>query len=258
MARKIAFTVACPLYGRRAENALASFKLHNPSFDTRWFKEEDLVSYTEAKNQWHWAMPGGLEATLRLLEEGYDEIWFVGADTQTYAPITGCFPPGYSMVITPHILKPLPNDGKAPSLTQIRLMGIYNSGVWALRAGAKPFIEWWLTQTLALGGMNPEKGVSADQGWLEYAPCFMDDVYISRDPGLNMAYWRMGDHKVQISTLGNVAQAWTVDTHLLKIFHFSGLTKETNIDKMSKYQSRIVCPDPARELFEDYKKVAFE
>jgi len=138
------------------------------------------------------------------------------------------------LALTPHILRPLDNVYR-PSERQIRMTGIYNLGFVALRLdrSTKAFLDWWQERLERFCLVDPWRGLFVDQAWMDFAPAFVDDVAILREPRLNVAYWNLAQRSVVRTVTG-----WRVDGRPLGFFHFSGVDLE-DVQTISRHQNRI-------------------
>ena len=161
---------------------------------------------------------------------------------------------GSSIVVTPHLLNPLPNDGKSPPINDICLMGNYNSGVLGASKKGLSFIKWWENQTKLFPHIKKEIGIAAEQGWLRFAADFNNDTKIFRNKGYNIAYWNIAERNINIKD-----ECLYADTDELCIMHFSGLTQQTKPENMSKYQNRYLLKQDGilYKIFNDYKKLVW-
>lgn len=155
-----------------------------------------------------------------------------------------------SMALTPHILAPLDNEYR-PSERQIRMTGIFNLGFLALRldASTRDFLDWWHARLERFCLVDPWHGLFVDQSWMDFAPVFLDDVAILREPRLNVAYWNLARRPVRRAGPG-----WTVAGRPLGFFHFSGIDLQ-ELGGVSRHQNRIRiedAPDLA-DLFAAYR-----
>jgi hypothetical protein len=199
------------------------------------------------------ARPAIVRYALEILD--FNICIFLDGDTYTYnsfASLEEILAKGASIVVTPHILSPLPNDNKAPSITDISLMGNYNSGVFASSKKGLKFVKWWESQTKLYPIILKHQGIAAEQGWLRFAGDFDENCVIFRDKGYNAAYWNIAQRNLKLS--GDV---YYTDNDRLTIMHFSGLRKETAVENMSIYQNRYKLQKDGilYKLYDDYKKL---
>ena len=154
------------------------------------------------------------------------------------------------VVLTPHITQPI-DDALVPGERDFLLSGIYNLGFLGLRYNARThaFLEWWHARLYRECLHAVERGLFVDQKWMDFAPAFLPDAVILREPGYNAAYWNAMQR-----TLVATADGWLVNGQPLRFFHFSGLIPDRP-EVISKFQNRLTFearPDLAA-LFADYR-----
>jgi hypothetical protein len=136
----------------------------------------------------------------------------------------------HGMVVTPHVTEPLPRDGKRPEDRDLLLAGIYNLGFLALSAArAKTVLPWWCERLRRDCVNDPERGLFADQRWIDFAPALFDP-WILKDAGYNVAYWNL-PHRV----LARDGDRIVVNGRPLRFFHYSGFSPHTP-HLLSKHQ----------------------
>ncbi|EIT84617.1 glycosyltransferase [Fictibacillus macauensis ZFHKF-1] len=178
---------------------------------------------------------------------------FLDADIYLYSPLQELeeLVATHSIILTPHITSPLPQDQKIPSELDLIRAGTYNAGCIALRNDehSKQFLRWW-SDHLEHECMNDQKkGLFMDQKWLELVPGLFSGVHILRNKAYNAAYWNL--HERKISRQDN---QYYVNEQPLAFFHFSGYDYE--LQRVSHYQNRYKMTDSedVRSLFEQYKR----
>jgi hypothetical protein len=140
----------------------------------------------------------------------------------------------HAVLLTPHLTR-LPIHLAPEAQRAIMQHGSYNGGFIALRAGtdARSFLDWWARAVEQFCTIDTMNNVYVDQRWLDLAAA-SPMVAVLRDPGLNVAYWNLGERK-----LGEAGpERWTCDEKPLKFFHFSGFDRE-------HLSSKAPCTDPA-------------
>ncbi len=141
-------------------------------------------------------------------------------------------------VLTPHITAPLDNDFN-PSERKIRMVGVYNLGFLGLRLGeeTRAFLDWWQQRVSLWGQNDPFNGVFVDQGWMDFAPCFLEPISILRDPVYNIAYWNLPHRR-----LAERNGSWEIEGRRVGFIHFSGVDID-DPTTLSKHQDRISFTD---------------
>jgi hypothetical protein len=128
-----------------------------------------------------------------------------------------------SIVLTPHILRPIALDGQHPSDQDILLAGAYNLGFIGLSKTTQTmdFLRWWEERLREHCRIDPATGLMTDQKWIDLVPGLFSSTTILRDDTHNVAYWnanarriiRCGDH-------------FLVNARPLAFFHFSNFDPE--------------------------------
>lgn len=140
-----------------------------------------------------------------------------------------------SVVLTPHLLAPLPADGKRPGEREIMQAGTYNLGFIGLADLSKtlPFIRWWQQKLNNDCVVDIPGNLFVDQRWIDLVPGLFPDVAILRDPGYNVAYWNLPGRSVEEAADGR----FLANGQPLRFFHFSGFEAERP-GYFSKHQDR--------------------
>lgn len=158
------------------------------------------------------------------------------------------------VVLTPHLTAPI-DDHAVPNEREILLSGIYNLGFLGVAFNQRtlPFLEWWARRLYRECLHEVERGLFVDQRWMDFAPAFLPNALILRDPGYNVAYWNLSHRRV-----AKGADGWRVigkdgEEVPLRFFHFSGYDFKRP-ELISKFQNRFTFagrPDVA-PLFQLY------
>ena len=125
----------------------------------------------------------------------------------------------HDILLTPHIFTPIPLDGHIPQENVFLNYGLYNLGFLGLRKSSVTFqlLKWWSAQLQSNCINNPAEGYFVDQLPMNHVPVFFDRVLVSRNYGLNVAYWNL--HERQISKKNDIYKV--NNTTDLVFFHFS-------------------------------------
>jgi glycosyltransferase involved in cell wall biosynthesis len=155
-------------------------------------------------------------------------------------------------VLTPHLTAPI-EDRAVPNEREILLSGIYNLGFLGLAFNERtlPFLDWWSRRLYRECVSEVERGLFVDQRWMDFAPAFLPEVDILRDPGYNAAYWNLAHRTFAPGGDGG----WRVNGVPLRFFHFSGYDFRRP-ELISKFQSRFTFADrpdvlPLFRLYEE-------
>jgi glycosyltransferase involved in cell wall biosynthesis len=153
-----------------------------------------------------------------LLKEDGTPVIYLDPDVEIFTPITEAaeLAEARGIVLTPHTLEALPNDGYEPSELTILGSGTYNLGFIAVGRDAFGFLDWWADHLRRDGLISKEEGMFVDQRWIDLTPSLFD-VDIVRDPGWNVAYWNLAQRP--ITRFGNRIEA---AGRPLRFFHYSG------------------------------------
>ncbi len=206
----------------------------------------DVLSPTELELDWFEEMSVRYEITelccalkpalmLHLLASG-EPVVYLDSDIRVYGPLetltAGLADAG--LVLTPHLLAPLPDDGRDPDDRAILLGGAFNMGVAAAAPGSETteLLEWW-SQRLRTGSrLEPDRGLVYDQRWAELMPGLAERVAVCRDPGVNFGYWRAPSARLEKD-----GQRYLVDGVPLRAVHFTGVDADRPAS-FSRYDNR--------------------
>jgi len=160
-----------------------------------------------------------------------------------------------NVLLTPHLLSPLPADGRKQDDHDILQAGTYNLGFLGLRNSleSRRLLRWWSDKLYHHCLVSIENNLFVDQRWMDLVPGMFEGVHILREPGYNVAYWNLHERAV----------AWTdpltVNGEVLHFFHFSGFDPN-KLWVVSKYQDRYTQDDTgdARKLYSKYRDLLLE
>lgn len=250
-------------YSKQGSNAISSALVGNSDYDIILLTDitDEKLANTQITpkelglSNDSWLLIGRIAIVEFALESlGYDTAIFVDADTYSYNSFYDLqeVTENHSMVVIPHITKPLPDDNYHPQNRTIAIAGNYNTGVWSASKKGLPFIKWWRNETELFPVTRPDIGLVAEQGWLRFANDFDDNTKIFKHPGYNVAYWNIKQRKLE-----KINNTWIIDDKPLCIIHFSGFKSDTPVSQMSIFQNRfsLSISDPVYELFDSYKKL---
>ena len=156
----------------------------------------------------------------------------------------------HGLVLTPHLLEPLPADERQPSDVDILLSGAYNLGFVSVadRPDVHALLDWWDRSLRRDCIIDHSHGRFVDQRFMDLALGFVDDHFVLRDPGYNVAYWNLSQRELHRNGDGV-----TVSGHPLRFFHYSGFDPRRPL-RISKHQSRLTFDDVpvVAELYASY------
>ena len=175
-----------------------------------------------------------------LLTAG-EPVAYCDPDVCFYAPLEGleALAREHQIVLTPHLTKPFPEDGKHPDTQFILAAGAYNLGFIALGPGevSGRLVDWWC-ERLRFDCINDvQNNYFVDQRWFDLVPGLFPGTALVQDPGLNVAYWNLHQHEVVVDADNRPI----VDGVALKFFHFSGFDPGEP-DRLSRHQTRFARP----------------
>ena len=177
-----------------------------------------------------------------LLKRTGGPVTYLDPDIQVFASLeeVEAGARAHGLVLTPHLLAPLPVDECQPTDVDILLSGSYNLGFCSMadRPDIHGLLDWWDASLRRDCIIDHSQGRFVDQRFMDLAPGFVDDLLVLRDPGCNVAYWNLSQRTVERDGDGAV----TVNGHLLKFFHYSGFDPRRPL-RISKHQSRFTFAD---------------
>jgi len=157
-----------------------------------------------------------------------------------------------NLLLTPHLLSPLPKDGRGQTEHDILQAGTYNLGFLGIRNSleSRRLLRWWSEKLYHHCIVSFQDNLFVDQRWMDMVPGLFSGVEILRDYGFNVAYWNL--HERSISAGREV----TVNGEPLYFFHFSGFDPNKPW-VVSKYQNRFEMSTigDARKLYSDYREL---
>ncbi len=188
-----------------------------------------------------------------LLKEGAESVLYFDPDIQVFDSVADLWTLARDrdIVLTPHLLSPIPDDGFGVSDLCIAQSGQFNLGFLGLGAGAEAFLDWWAGRLRRHCVSAPEAGIFVDQKWIDFVPSLFPRHAIVRDPGCNVAYWNL--HERDVSRRDGRLEA---NGEALRFFHFSGLDPFSP-HLLSRHQGRnpriLLSERPlVREICDDY------
>lgn len=192
-----------------------------------------------------------------LLERrGVSRLVYLDPDVEVFSPMTelGTALEESDIVLTPHVLSPLRDDGRRPNENDLLVAGVYNLGFLALRRSAPSLdlLHWWESRLKEGAFSDPARGLFTDQKWMNLAPGHFPGVRILRHPGYNAAYWNLQE-RLRLEPDG---EGWRINGEPLRFFHFSGFQRKS-LECVSRHQDRFRLSDLGRHyraLFSAYSR----
>ena len=172
-----------------------------------------------------------------LLTKNLEKLVYLDPDIWVYRSLSELYDllDSHSVLLTPHVLSPIPEDGKAQWEADYLKNGIFNLGFIAVSHGeeALGFLTWWESRCLRHGFAEVRSGLFVDQKWMDFAPAFLNNLKVLKEPGYNMAYWNLHERYLQ-----NENGDWVINgSYPLYFYHFSGMDLDDPI-QISKHQTR--------------------
>lgn len=157
---------------------------------------------------------------LRAMLQRADIACYIDPDIYVYAPFDDVVEPArdHDIVLTPHVLRPVPRDGLDVSEEALRLSGLFNLGFIAVGRGAEPFLTWWGERLVVDAVVDLAHGLFTDQRWVDWVPSLFRHQ-ICRDPGMNVAWWNAHERRVELVDDSDLP---TVAGRPVRFVHFSG------------------------------------
>lgn len=180
---------------------------------------------------------------LRHRLERHERVIYLDADMRLHAPLDPLERAldEHPVVLTPHLLAPIPDDGALPSEPSILIAGAHNAGCLGMRRSetASALLEWWCARLRTGSRVRAAEGLMVDQRWLDLAPSLFQDVGHLRDPGVNVGYWNLPARPLARADDGTL----TAGGAPLRLLHLSGFDP-TEPRRLSRYDTRYADLDP--------------
>ncbi len=164
---------------------------------------------------------------LQWLFQKYDmeKLVYLDPDIEVFQPLHSVSKAldNASIVLTPHMLKPVDDKTVQPGEVDILRVGACNLGFIGLRrtSTTMDFLQWWESRLIHHCFEKPEEGLFFDQKWIDLVQSLFGDTHILRDETLNVAYWNLQERTVAFDGI-----QFTVNGKPLTFYHFSGFRPE--------------------------------
>lgn len=142
-----------------------------------------------------------------------------------------------TLILTPHHITPPPFDINHINQLDIIKFGFINGGFygWSRTVSLKPILNWMCERFSKFGFCNISKNMFVDQLLLPLVlGYFPNEVRVSHDEGLNIAYWNA--HEREVKKINNT---WKIKGKAVVFFHMSGY-RITSKDKVCEYLSKQI------------------
>lgn len=181
-----------------------------------------------------------------------DRVFFLDPDVKVYESLESLsdFWERASILLTPHILTPLPFDRKFPGENLFLNHGIYNLGFLGLKKGVVTdrLLEWWSARMEQHCIISLAHGYFVDQLWFNLVPGLFGEVAVIEQPGCNMAYWNLHERRLTF-----VDNKYWVNEQPLVFYHFSGVDPSlAHICKTPDYRYTFDKEPLLKTLYQDY------
>jgi len=127
-----------------------------------------------------------------------------------------------SIVLTPHIYNPIPNDNLNPTESVFLNYGVFNLGFIGISFKNRKvfdFLDWWENHLMIQCFINPSYGIFVDQLPINHAPIFFPDItQILFNYGMNAAPWNLHERQITLQD-----GKYYANKDLLIFFHFSNI-----------------------------------
>lgn len=171
-----------------------------------------------------------------ILSQQVQQAVYLDPDINTYASLSPVFDSlnNCNILLTPHLTS-LVSDSKRPNEVDILRAGTYNLGFIGVskRKESSRFLSWWSERLKTQCIASPDKGLFVDQKWIDLVPGLFDGVNISRNPGLNIAYWNLAQRLI----VRNDDDTLSVGSEPVIFIHYSGINPKKK--EFSRHQNRF-------------------
>jgi hypothetical protein len=157
-----------------------------------------------------------------FLAEGADSVLYIDGDCVVYESIHETIEAaGKGVILVPHVLTPMPRDGKDPDETTILGAGMFNAGMFGVGSQAGDFIAFLKERLRRECIFDAPRMRFNEQRWLDFVPSLFPH-HVVRDVGMDVAYWNLHERP-----LGKSGDRWLAGGEPLRTFHFSSFDPRT-------------------------------
>jgi FkbM family methyltransferase len=161
---------------------------------------------------------------LRTLLEDHEVAIYLDPDIEVFGAFAGVVAVRAAddeIVLTPHVLEPMPRDGLRPSEADIMASGVFNLGFIGVSRASAPFLRFWAERLRQDAISSVTEQLFTDQRWVDNVPALFRHTVVT-DPGWNVAYWNVYQRPLAREADGTV----TASGQPLRFLHFSGYRPE--------------------------------
>jgi hypothetical protein len=155
----------------------------------------------------------------RLLDE-FEQVVYLDPDTYLVSPLSDLesLVDQHAVVLTPHVLEPIPPGESFLSEINTLTVGVHNLGFCAVGRGGVPFLDWWWSHLERECLIYPLLGLFVDQKWTDIGSV-MFRAHSLEHYGYNIGHWNLHERQFQKSGSEYVMER---SGEPLRLLHFSG------------------------------------
>jgi hypothetical protein len=172
-----------------------------------------------------------------LLEAGAEQAHYLDGDCIVFHGLDPLVEDlaAADVLLTPHSLSPIPDDGRTPGALTVLRGGVFNGGYLGVRntPEGRRFTRWLARMTEHHARNAPAEGMCGDQRWLDLVPALFPGAAICRRAGANVAYWNLHERMLA----GDAQGGFRVNGEPLLFFHYSGYRSDRPL-QLSVHQNR--------------------
>ena len=190
----------------------------------------------------------------RLLADSPTAI-YLDPDIEVLAPFgdeVGALAAEHGIVLTPHVLEPMPRDGLRPTEADIMASGMFNLGFIGVSRDADAFLSFWSERLRQDAISSIDEQLFTDQRWVDNVPSMFPHTIV-RDPGYNVAYWNVYQRPLARDADGAITAAGVP----VRFVHYSGYRPErpwlTSMHFANRPRVLLSANPLLAELFDGYR-----
>lgn len=137
-----------------------------------------------------------------FFRQGFEKVIYFDPDIYVFSSLDAIFEQLRlsSIVVTPHVCT-LQKEytGLVPE-GMLMHTGIFNFGFCAISnsTNGRRIVEWWETRLIDQCYADKIDGLHTDQKWMDFMPSMIEDLYIERGLGYNVAIWNCHERQIKI------------------------------------------------------------
>lgn len=184
---------------------------------------------------------------------GAGTVYFFDPDVKIYQPLS-FFDPfwgAHTILLTPHVLTPIPLDSKFPAENLFLNHGTYNLGFLGLKTGEATLrmLEWWSERMQQHCLIDLAEGYFVDQLWFNLVPLFFKSTAVIEHYGCNMSYWNLHERRLELDDEGYRVNG----NQPLIFYHFSHFDVALDhIHDIAQFRYAFTGRDALKILYQDY------